>query len=43
MMNIFDSLESFLNTLTYDEEQDQDETIEYKDIKPRVINKFYNS
>ncbi|PIT17269.1 hypothetical protein BGI32_03095, partial [Snodgrassella alvi] len=40
---LFDSLENFLNSLTYDEEQDQEETFEYEDIKPRASNKFYDS
>ncbi|PIT22544.1 hypothetical protein BGI37_13685 [Snodgrassella alvi] len=40
---LFDSLEYFLNSLTYDEEQDKKEIVEYEDIKPRASNKFYDS
>ncbi|MCO6536522.1 MAG: SMI1/KNR4 family protein [Gilliamella sp.] len=38
-----DSLENFLNALTYDEEQNNAETVEDEDIKPRASNKFYDS
>ncbi|OCG57090.1 SMI1/KNR4 family protein, partial [Gilliamella sp. Imp1-1] len=38
-----DSLENFLNSLIYDEEQSNAETVEDEDIKPRASNKFYDS